>query len=138
MIELAVQLMTDKIFKNVHTYPDVFPQFNTARDTKWIRGDLARAKALDRSAMSAEDARELQAAIDACDTMLAETIVDLDKANSVKQRLDDILIKLGEKDALKEMTARQIRLTDTLHSLSDWAYRVIGPRGFSDVLRFKK
>ena len=138
MIELAVQLMTDKNFKDVHTYPDVFPQFNTARDTKWIRGDLARAKALDRSAMSAENARELQAAIDACDAMLANTIVNLDEMQRAKQLLDDILIKLGEKDAPKEMTARQIRLTDTLHNLSDWAYRVIGPRGFSDVLRFKK
>ena len=138
MIGLAIRLMTDKDFKDVHTYPDIYPQFNTARDTKRLRGALQEAKAVDRSALSAEDARELQGAIDECDAMLAETIVDLDKTNHAQQRLYDILVKIGKREAAKEMTSTQIRLTNLLHRLSDWAYRVIGPRGYSDALLHRK
>ena len=138
MIGLAIRLMTDKDFKDVHTYPDIYPQFNTARDTKRLRGALQEAKAIDRSALSAEDAHELQGAIDECDAMLAETIVDLDKTNHAQQRLYDILVKIGKREAAKEMTSTQIRLTNLLHRLSDWAYRVIGPRGYSDALLHRK
>ena len=99
---------------------------------------MARAKALDTANLSAEDAAELKEAINECDAMLAETIVDAEKTAHAKQRLDAILIRLGEKDAPEKMTDAQIRLTDLLHRLSDLAYRVIGPRGYSDALLRRK
>ena len=137
IISLAVRLMTDKNFKDVHTYPDVYPQFNTARDTKNLRNELKRAKKLDRSSLSAEDAKELQAAIDECDAMLAETIVDLQKTQHAQQRLYDVLVRIGEREPEQTMPAWQVRLTDLLHKISDRVYDTIGPRGYSDVLRRK-
>ena len=137
IIGLAVALLTDENFNDVHTYPDRYPQFNTARVTKNLRGTLNWARKIDRSSLSADDAAELTAAIQECDDMLAETVVDLEETKRAEQRLDAILIKIGKKEPPKELTASQKKLGDLMEKLSAWAYRVIGPRGFSDALLFR-
>ena len=137
IIGLAVALLTDPNFKDVHTYPDRYPQFNTARATKWLRGSLNEARNIDPATLSAEDAAELAAAIEECDDMLADTVVDLDKSNHAEQRLEAILVKIGKKDAPEELTASQKKLGNLMQKLSDWAYKTIGPRGFSDALLFR-
>ena len=137
IIGLAVALLTDENFNDVHTYPDRYPQFNTARVTKNLRGTLNWARKIDRSSLSADDAAELTAAIKECDDMLAETVVDLEETKRAEQRLDAILIKIGKKEPPKELTASQKKLGDLMEKLSAWAYRVIGPRGFSDALLFR-
>lgn len=137
IIGLAVALLTDENFNDVHTYPDRYPQFNTARVTKNLRGTLNWARKIDRSSLSADDAAELTAAIQECDDMLAETVVDLEETKRAEQRLDAILVKIGKKDPPKELTASQKKLGDLMEKLSAWAYRVIGPRGFSDALLFR-
>ncbi len=137
IIGLAVALLTDESFKDVHTYPDKYPQFNTARVTKNLRGTLDWARRIDPATLSAEDAAELAAAIKECDDMLAETVVDLDKTHHAEQRLDDILVKIGKKDPPKEVTASQKKLGDLMQKLSGWAYKTVGARGFSDVLLFR-
>lgn len=137
IIGLAVELLTDSNFMDVHTYPDRYPQFNTARVTKWLRGTLEHARKIDTTALSAYDAAELTAAIAECDAMLAETVVDPDKTEHAEQRLNAILIKLGQKEPPEEMSARETRLADLMQKLSNWAYTVIGPRGYSDALLFR-
>ena len=137
IIGLAVALLTDPDFKDVHTYPDKYPQFNTARVTKNLRGTLDWARKIDPASLSAEDAAELAAAIKECDDMLAETVVDLDKTNHAEQRLDAILIRIGKKDPPKEPTASQKKLGDLMEKLSGWTYQAIGGRGFSDALLFR-
>ena len=138
IISLAVELLTNDDFKDVHTYPEIYPQFNTARFTKWLRSALASAKEIDTTALSAEDAAELRAAIAECDAMLANTIVDLDETNHAEQRLDDILVKIGRKDPPKQMSAFQVRWTNLMHKISDWAYEKLGARGYSDVLLHRR
>ena len=137
IIGLAVALLTDENFKDVHTYPDRYPQFNTARVTKNLRGTLDWARRIDPATLSAADAQELADAIKECDDMLAETVVDLDKTHHAEQRLDDILVKIGKKDPPKQVTVSQKKLGDLMQKLSDWAYKTIGPRGFSDALLFR-
>ncbi len=137
IIGLAVALLTDPDFKDVHSYPDRYPQFNTARATKGLRGTLAWARKIDPATLSAEDAAELTAAVRECNDMLAETVVDLQKTQHAEQRLDATLIKIGKKDAPKEMTASQKKLGDLMQKLSNWAYQTIGARGFSDALLFR-
>ena len=137
IIGLAVALLTDENFKDVHTYPDKYPQFNTARVTKNLRGTLDWARKIDPASLPAEGAAELAAAIQECDDMLAETVVDLDKTHHAEQRLDDILIKIGKKEPPKEPTAAQKALGNLMQKLSDRAYKTIGPRGFSDALLFR-
>ena len=137
IIGLAVELLTDSNFMDVHTYPDRYPQFNTARVTKWLRGTLERARKIDTTALSADDAAELTAAIAECDAMLAETVVDLEKTEHAEQRLDAILIKLGQKEPPKEPAKAETVLGNLMQKLSTWAYTVIGPRGYSDALLFR-
>ena len=43
-----------------------------------------------------------------------------------------------KKDPPKEQTASQKRFGDLMETLSAWAYKTIGPRGFSDALLFRK
>ena len=105
--------------------------------SKNLRGTLDWARKIDPASLSAEDAAELAAAIQECDDMLTETVVDLDKTHHAEQRLDDILIKIGKKEPPKEPTAAQKALGNLMQKLSDRAYKTIGPRGFSDALLFR-
>ena len=134
IIGLAVELLTNDAFKDVHTYPDRYPQFNTARFTKWVRNTLAWAREIDTSALPDDDAAELTAAIAECDAMLANTIVDLDETAHAEQRLDAILVKIGRKEPAKEPDKAQTFLGELMQKLSAWAYQTIGARGFSDAL----
>ena len=135
IISLAIELLTNDNFKDVHSYPDKYPQFNTARNTKGLRGTLKWVKEIDRSTLDAADAAELDAAVAECEAMLAETIVDLDKTRHADDRLRNILVKIGRADPPKEMSGFQIKMTSVMEKINDWVYRVIGPRGYSDVLR---
>ena len=138
IIGLAVELLTDENFTDVHTYPDRYPQFNTARDTKKVRQMLETARKVDVSTLSAADADELKAAITECEAMLAETVVDLSRTEHAQERLSGILIKLGREEAPQELSARQTALAEIMMKLSRWAYSTLGARGFSDVLLFRK
>ena len=135
IIGLAIALLTDDNFKDVHSYPDKYPQFNTARNTKGLRGTLKWVKDIDRSTLSEEDAAELDAAVAECEAMLAETIVDLAKTKHADDRLRSILVKIGKADPPKQMSGFQVRMTDLMHKVSDWAYNTLGARGYSDVAR---
>ena len=137
IIGLAVELLTNDDFTDVHSYPDRYPQFNTARYTKWLRGSLEDARKIDTATLSADDAAELTAAIAECDAMLSHTIVDLDETAHAEQRLDAILVKIGRKAPAKEPTKAETTLGNVMQKLSSWAYTVIGPRGFSDALLFR-
>ena len=59
----AITLLTDESFTDVHSYPDKFPQFNTARESKGLRNTLKWAKEIDLSELSEANADELTAAI---------------------------------------------------------------------------
>lgn len=141
-MRLAIALLTDDHFRSVHTYPDRFPQFNTARQGGF---DLQRTirdvrEKVDTAARSQADAAELTAAIGECEQVLDQTVVDRDAFTHAVNRLDAILVRIGYKDAPKQPSAAQAKLTDLLHELSDRLYQTLGGCGFSDVLtsRFRR
>lgn len=137
LIRLAVELLTDPEFTDVHTYPDRFPQFNTARDAGKMRGMLRDAKKADASALSDDDARELAAAMAQCEKALQETVVDAERFADAQHRLENILVKIGLRSAPKQLTEDDAKRNETWAKISDWMYRVIGPRGFADVVRLQ-
>lgn len=137
LIGLAIELLTDESFTDVHSYPDKYPQFNTARESKGMRNTLKEIQEIDLSTLEAADAAELTAAVAACEAVLAQTVVDLDAFKQAQERLNAILVKIGRRNPPKEMSESDIRRTEFMHKLSDWAYRVIGPRGFVDVVRLQ-
>lgn len=137
LIRLAIELLVDPDFTDVHSYPDRFPQFNTARDSGKMRAMLRDAKTVDESALSADDAAELAAAVAQCEAVLQETVVDAERFADAQHRLENILVKLGLRSAPKQLTEQDAKRNETWAKISDWMYRVIGPRGFADVVRFQ-
>lgn len=138
-IRLAIALLTDDNFRSVHTYPDRFPQFNTARQGGFdVQRTIQDIRAhVDTAALSVADRAELAAAIEECEQVLAQTVVDRDAYTHAVQRLDAVLVRIGYKDAPKQSTDAQNKLTDLLHKCSDRMFEKWGGRGFSDILLFR-
>ncbi|MEI6577857.1 MAG: hypothetical protein WCN92_00155 [Eubacteriales bacterium] len=96
IIRLVSELLLHDEIKNVFSQPDKFPQFNTGRATGHLRNTLLpKAASIDSSKLSAADSAELLAAVNECKSMLAETIVDAERAVRVEERLKKILSKIG-------------------------------------------
>ncbi len=136
VMKLAVQLMVDKSFKDVYTYPDRFPQFNTGRNSKSLIKDLKKIRSFDVSALSSADARELAEAIAQCDAVLQNTVVDIDEFNSAHDRFYVIRRKImnENQDTLETRMKTKARqsLTDLLRMMSDSVYKYFGAKGFFD------
>ncbi|MCL2507772.1 MAG: alpha/beta hydrolase [Oscillospiraceae bacterium] len=136
IMRLAIELLSDENFTSVHSYPDAYPQFNVGRESKGLRNSLPWIKDIDQSALSDEDKAELNAAIEQCEAMLAKTVVVPGEFEAANARLNAILIKIGARNAPSEPSAAMDILTFLMKFFSDSAYKVVGPRGFSDIFRF--
>lgn len=86
ILKLAIRLLCDKSFKNVYSYPDVFPQFNNSRISKSLINAVDEVRDFDESSLSPEDAKELKAAIAEVDRVLSETVVDEDAFKAAESR----------------------------------------------------
>jgi pimeloyl-ACP methyl ester carboxylesterase len=96
IIKLISELLLNEEFKDVHAMPERFPQFNSARNTAGIRNSLLpKASRLDRAALGQPDIAELDAAVAECEAMLADTVVDTERAVRAGKRLKDVLNKIG-------------------------------------------
>ncbi len=137
IMKLATDLLLDPEFTDVYSKPDKFPQFNNGRVTKYLRKTLIpQAEEIDRSTLSAEDAAELDAALEECYAMLEDTVVDTEKTDHATERLENILIKIGVREAPDENEEKLSKIGEALCKLlSDAMYEYLGPRGYSDVAR---
>ncbi len=138
-IRLATALLTDDDFHSVHTYPDRYPQFNTTRYGSYdVRNVIADVREnVDFTSLSDTDAAELTAAIEECESLLSQTVVDAPAFEQAKLRLDAILVKIGFKSPPAEPSAFQTRSAEVMHRISDRVFQTFGGRGFSDVLLFR-
>lgn len=143
VMKLVVSLLTDPAFKNVYSYPDTFPQFNTARrardmqskidsmktyldnenvdaDTKAHLAEvLARTQELfDDTACTPEEVAELYACNDELDA-IRDFIVNGPSEQSFGEKLKQIFMKI---------------LTDILRVFSDFLLATTGGKGASDIL----
>ncbi|MBQ5592175.1 MAG: hypothetical protein IIU80_04455 [Clostridia bacterium] len=130
---LAVELLTDENFKDVYTYPDRFPQFNTARNTKGIINDIRNAKQMDTSALDPAVAQELEAAIAKVEAQLANTVVDNEALDAAKEEFyiarahaEGYEYSAGDDDKAEKI------LADVFKLANDLLYKFYGPRGWFD------
>ncbi len=138
VMKLVVELLTDPEFKNVYTYPDKFPQFNTGRNSKGVIKDVANSRALleDESIDAATRARlekvinEAQALID--DT--ACTPEEVARLEVLDDELDAIrhFISYGTEPVEEEDKTTEI-LTKIFKGLSDLLYSSMGGSGFVEI-----
>jgi hypothetical protein len=147
-MKLASAILMDSNFTSVHSYPDVFPQFNTGRNTKGVAKDADKYREFDTSILSAEDKLELEEAIIQVEIMLNNTVVDTKEVEaakvrfySIKEKVDWVAENNGDYDAPvpeKENTAYldfSYLLKDILEILSNILFKHFGGAGFSDILK---
>ncbi len=145
-MKLACSIMMDSNFTSVHSYPDVFPQFNGARKTKSLMKDIAEMNEYDTSKLSAADKEELDAAIEQATQMLDNTVIDTDEDAAAKTRFYAIRDKIMDAEngvtepenptGEKENTAYldfSFALKDLIYILSELFFILFGGNGFSDL-----
>ena len=136
-MKLATELLTNREFKDVYSMPDRFPQFNIGRNTKDLVNNLMKpAQEIDRSTLSAEDAAELDAALEECNAMLDNTVVDPAATEHAQQRLENILIKIGEREAPSENKEKLSAVGEAISKfISDALYECVGAQGYYDAFQ---
>ncbi len=108
IMKLAVEILTNENMKDVYSNPD-FPQFNNQRDISKLKNDLLpKAKEVDLTTLSAEDAAALTNAIDKAEKLLNTTVVVLGETEAAANELDGILIKIGVNEPPEDETAGKI------------------------------
>lgn len=133
VMQLAVELLTNENFKDVYSYPDRFPQFNTARDTKHIINDVKRAKDIDTSALTPEVAAELETAIAQLEAVLADTIVDAEALEAAKLNFYIARAHAEGTEYTPDEEEYPI-LTKIMKIANDLVYKYYGPRGWFDIM----
>ena len=133
VMRLAVDLLTDENFVDVYTYPDRYPQFNTARNTKGINNDLRDIKTMDFSTLDPEVAAELEAAIANVEAELEKTVVDNVALDAAKEDFYAARAKArGEQYPPENDDETEAILSKVFKFASDATYKLFGPRGWFD------
>ena len=137
IMKLATELLTNPEFKDVYSMPDRFPQFNIGRNTKDLVNNLMKpAQEIDRSTLSPEDAAELDAALEECNAMLDNTVVDPAATEHAQKRLENILIKIGEREAPNENEEKLSAVGEAISKfISDALYECVGAQGYYDAFQ---
>ncbi len=143
-MKLASSILMDSNFTSVHSYPDVFPQFNNSRLVKGLMKDVAEMKEYDTSKLPKKYATELEGAIIQVEEMLDNTIISTLETQEAERRFYDIcdIIEAYENGELdkyeeKENTAYldfSYLLSDLLYILSNILYIFMVGNGFSDMI----
>ncbi len=134
LVALVVRLLTDETFTDVYSYPDEFPQFNNARNTKSIRNTLKSVEKWDFNELSEEDAAELEASIEQVYTMLSHTNVDLEETEQAQARFYIIYNKICGIETKEDGFFTKL-LNKTVSVIADFVDEKIGAQGYSDALK---
>ena len=90
---------------------------------------MATAKSVDASALSAEDAQELNAAIAEAEAILGSTAGVAGAVEKSEERIRACLIKIG----VMEAPAEEEEPSDFFANASEWLYNNYGTNGFSEM-----
>ncbi len=128
IISLATMLLATDDIKDVYSTPD-YPQFNGRRDPRALKNTyIPEAKAVDTSALSAEDATELAAALAQAEAFVNSTASYDGQQKEVEERLINILVKIGAREAKVEEEPSTF-----FTELSLWLFEHYGANGYSEM-----
>ena len=128
IISLATVLLATDDIKDVYSTPD-YPQFNAKRDPRALKNTyIPEAKAVDMSALSAEDAAELAAAIEEAEAFVNSTACYEGQQKEVEDRLVNILVKVGAREPSVKEEPKTL-----FTNLSLWLYDNYGTNGIFEV-----
>ncbi len=142
-MKLASSILMDSNFTSVHSYPDVFPQFNNSRQVKGLMKDVAEMQEYDTTALPDEYKEELSGAIAQVTEMLDNTIINNFETEKAERRFYNICEKIEafengetEPEVDEENSAYldfSYLLKDLVYIISQILYVFIGGSGFSDL-----
>ncbi len=143
-MKLASSILMDSNFTSVHSYPDVFPQFNGSRKVKGLMKDVAEMQEYDTSNLPAEYVTELEEAIVQVTSMLDNTVIDTDEVEAAETRFYNICDEIeayenGDEEEVKDPDENgayldfSYLLKDLIFILSELFYILFGGNGFSDL-----
>ena len=131
IMKLCCELVETDRIKDVYSDKN-FPQFNVGRATKAIRTELLpAAETVDRSSLSAEDAAELDAAVNEANEMLSRTIAVAGEDKAIESRMRAILAKIGAAEPAETDSA----LSPAVKKLSDFLFEKGGANGYTDIAK---
>ena len=133
IMSLIIHLLTDEDFTSVHSYPDVFPQFNYSRETLQLRKDVDLMRDYDTSTLDPETAAELEAAIADFDNLLLTTVVDTQKAKEVSDRFYDVYDEIQSGGCCITEKGVNRALYIIVRTVSDVLYLIYGDTAFSEM-----
>ncbi len=144
-MKLASSILMDSNFTSVHSYPDVFPQFNNARQVKGLMKDVAEMQEKDVSNLPTKYVTELYDSIDQVTAMLDNTVIDVFETEDAARRFYNICDQIeayengefenfepGENTAYLDFS---YLLKDLIYILSQILYVFFGGAGFSDMMK---
>lgn len=144
-MKLACSIIMDSNFTSVHSYPDIFPQFNGSRNTKGLMKDILEMKEYDTSELPEKYVVELEGAIAQAEAMLENTIIDDNEVAAAKTRFYNIYDKIKEYEEnggeveyeVPETNSAYLDfsylLGDIIYILSELFYILFGGSGFSEL-----
>lgn len=124
-LKLAIRIMTDNNMVDVYSNPEAYPQFNNGRLTRTINEYKLAWDEADKSAVSDADKAAVEAAIAEVNTLLNETVVDVEAWNTAEANLGKALAAAGIIDdpepsaienALTTITKNANRVVNTIYS----------------------
>lgn len=128
IIALATRLLATDDITDVYSTED-FPQFNGRRDPRDLKNHyIPEAKAVDTSALNADDAKELAEALAEAEAFVNRTACYDGQQEEIETRLENILVKVGAREAEVEEEPSTF-FTD----LSLWLFDHYGANGFSEI-----
>ncbi len=95
VLELATQLMTDDNMTSVYSNPIAFPQYNGARNTRFVAANISLWNKADKSNIPADKVEAVNAAIAQCRALEAETVIDTEAYIAADEALNDALVAAG-------------------------------------------
>jgi hypothetical protein len=130
---LIITLLTDESFTSVHSYPDVFPQFNYSRETKTLREDVDSMRDFDTSTLKPEVAEELEGAIAQVDEMLKNKAVNVEEFKAANDRFYEVFNQIQSGEGVLASRGLNRVLYVITKTVSDILYAIFGDKAFSEI-----
>ena len=142
VMKLVTKLLTDPEFTDVYSYPDTFPQFNTARTIKNMQNDIDNMKQyLDDESVAPEIKERLAKAIDTAQALYDDTACTPEKVAALQAAKDELnaiqrLITTGSEsvDFSEKVKAFFMKiLTEFMKLFNKIQFSITGGGGFLDI-----
>ncbi len=134
-VEVVCKILVGEI-QDIYSDP-AYPQFNGTRLVKKIvREYLPDFKEIDRTKLTEDQIKVLDAAVEKTEAMLASTVADDSVRAEAEKDLYDALVYCGVYEKQEEEKFKEF-MGNVLYKMSEGLYKLVGPRGFFDVITFK-